>query len=92
MSSRLLALGLPFGSPAEGFGEIEPTTVSLGGDPTGVVLDVRWRTWGGPRAIAQGQWASRKVEWYFPEHNRGGHHPPGTFFDARYATRACDGS
>jgi hypothetical protein len=118
----LPTLGLSSGGPAEGFGEIEPSIVSLGGDPTGVVTNVSWRTWGGKRAIGhgkgwflppsapdvahghpagarlvawdrgycRGQWAYRKVEWYFPGYNRGGHSPPGTYFDPKYATRTCD--
>lgn len=118
----LPTLGLPTVTPAEGFGEIEPEVDSLGGDPTSVVTDVRWRTWGGRRAIGHakgwfvppsapdvahgrsaqarllawdrgycnGQWAYRKVEWYFPEFNRGHRSPPGTYFDSKYAIRTCD--
>jgi hypothetical protein len=118
----LPTLGIASDSPAVGFGEIEPNVVSLGGDPTSVVTNVRWRTWGGPRAIGsgkgwflppnapdvahghyakarliawdrgycEGQRAYRRVEWYFPEYNRGGHSPPGTYLDAKYATKACE--
>jgi hypothetical protein len=53
-------LGIATDSPAVGFGEIEPNVVSLGGDPTSVVTNVRWRTWGGPRAIGSGK------GWFLP--------------------------
>lgn len=56
----LPTLGVTFSSPAEGFGEIEPGDISLGGDPTGVVLSVRWRRWGRPRAIGRGR------GWFLP--------------------------
>ncbi len=36
-----------------------------------------------------GHRAYRKFEWYYPEYNRGGHKPPGTYFSARYAMHVC---
>jgi hypothetical protein len=38
----------------EGFGQVEPSTVFNGGDPTGLVRDVVWRSWGGPTAVGSG--------------------------------------
>src|SRR5262249_36772249 len=37
-----------------GFGQARPPLISMGGDPTGIVDQVHWLTWGGPRAIAGG--------------------------------------
>lgn len=56
----LPTLGLPFEYPAEGFGQIEPSTISLGGDPTGVLENVRWHSWGGRRAVGAGK------GWFLP--------------------------
>ena len=38
----------------EGFGQVRPTTVFNGGDPTGNVTDVAWSSWGGPTAMGSG--------------------------------------
>ena len=37
-----------------------------------------------------GHRAYRRFEWYYPEYNRGGHRPPGTYFSARYAMHVCN--
>jgi len=37
-----------------GFGRVRPKTISLGGDPTGLVQHIRWTSWGGTRAIGYG--------------------------------------
>lgn len=37
-----------------GYGTVKPITVSNGGDPTGVVTSITWRSWGGARAIGSG--------------------------------------
>lgn len=36
----------------EGYGSARPTTISNGGDPTGIVTNVSWQSWGGPEALA----------------------------------------
>ncbi len=41
-------------SGGKGFGQVEPTTVFNGGDPTGLVRDVVWKSWGGATAVAGG--------------------------------------
>jgi hypothetical protein len=41
-------------SGAEGFGQIKPSTVYLGGDPTGRVYGITWQTWGSQQAIGTG--------------------------------------
>jgi hypothetical protein len=38
----------------EGYGSARPTTISNGGDPTGIVMDVSWQSWGGPEAMGTG--------------------------------------
>jgi hypothetical protein len=37
-----------------GFGQVEPGEVFLGGDPTGLVTSIRWRSWGGSEAEGTG--------------------------------------
>jgi len=38
----------------EGYGSIRPATISNGGDSTGLVLNVSWQSWGGPKAVGTG--------------------------------------
>jgi hypothetical protein len=38
----------------EGFGHVKPTGVYNGGDRTGLVQHVVWKSWGGPRAVGTG--------------------------------------
>ena len=38
----------------EGYGSARPTTISNGGDPTGVVTNVSWQSWGGSEAVGTG--------------------------------------
>jgi hypothetical protein len=37
-----------------GFGKVRPARIFNGGDPTGLVTHIRWRSWGGGRAIGTG--------------------------------------
>ena len=37
-----------------GFGQVEPTRVFNGGDPTGDVTGIVWSSWGGPQAVGMG--------------------------------------
>jgi len=39
---------------ARGYGEVEPSQINNGGDPTGVVTQISWRSWGGSKATASG--------------------------------------
>jgi hypothetical protein len=51
------ALGRPagiFANNGEGFGEVRPATVFLGGDPTGLVMHITWSSWGGSTATGKG--------------------------------------
>ena len=41
----------PYGT---GFGRVKPSKVDFGGDPTSSVTGVKWRSWGGARAIGHG--------------------------------------
>jgi hypothetical protein len=43
-----------------GFGQVEPTTIFLGGDPTGLLTAVTWSTWGGSEATGKG------TGWFVP--------------------------
>jgi len=49
-------LGQPTGVFAHGvgFGQVKPPEVFNGGDPTGLVTHVTWRSWGGSQAVASG--------------------------------------
>jgi hypothetical protein len=49
-------LGQPVGIffDGQGFGQVRPTTVFNGGDPTGDVTVVSWNSWGGPTAVGKG--------------------------------------
>ncbi|HYK71306.1 MAG TPA: hypothetical protein VEV45_25420 [Streptosporangiaceae bacterium] len=38
----------------EGYGSARPASISNGGDPTGVVTNVSWQSWGGPQAVGTG--------------------------------------
>ncbi len=37
-----------------GFGQVKPSEIFNGGDPTGLVTHVAWTSWGGARAVATG--------------------------------------
>jgi hypothetical protein len=43
-----------FGPSAKGFGTAQPTTIFLGGDPTGLVTAITWSSWGGSTADGTG--------------------------------------
>jgi hypothetical protein len=48
-------LGLRSSAPdGAGFGQVRPSTISYGGDPTSFVSRVTWRSWGGGRAVGHG--------------------------------------
>lgn len=50
------ALGRVAGDFAHGrgFGQVKPTRIDNGGDPTGLVTNISWKSWGGGRAIGTG--------------------------------------
>lgn len=47
-------LGAVWASNQKGFGQVRPSEVYAGGDPTGMVTGVRWTSWGGPTATGTG--------------------------------------
>ena len=49
-------LGQPAGvfAHGRGFGQVRPAEIFNGGDPTGLVTHVVWRSWGRARAVATG--------------------------------------
>jgi hypothetical protein len=49
-------LGRPAGlfAHGEGFGQVRPPKIFNGGDPTGLVTHITWRSWGGARASGTG--------------------------------------
>jgi len=49
-------LGRPAGvfARGEGFGQVRPSRIFNGGDPTGLVTHITWKSWGGARASGTG--------------------------------------
>jgi hypothetical protein len=47
-------LGTEWGPGQKGYGTVRPSTIFNGGDPTGLVTDVHWQSWGDPVAIGSG--------------------------------------
>ncbi len=43
-----------FGTGGVGFGQVRPTEISLGGDPTGILSGITWQSWGGSQATGTG--------------------------------------
>jgi hypothetical protein len=43
-----------FGAGAVGFGQVRPPEISLGGDPTGILVGITWQSWGGSQATGSG--------------------------------------
>lgn len=54
ISFEVATLGVVWASNQEGYGEIEPDRIFNGGDPTGLVTDVRWESWGDDTATGHG--------------------------------------
>ena len=42
------------GPSVAGFGQVRPSEISLGGDPTGILSGIIWASWGGATAIGTG--------------------------------------
>jgi hypothetical protein len=38
----------------QGFGQVKPVKIFNGGDPTGLVTKIVWKSWGGPKATGTG--------------------------------------
>jgi hypothetical protein len=59
-TSTTVASGPPLGllagifAQGKGFGEVEPSEFYNGGDPTGLVTHIVWKSWGEPKAIGTG--------------------------------------
>jgi hypothetical protein len=55
-SAAVPTLGQPAGvfAHGQGFGQVKPAEIFNGGDPTGLVTHVIWRSWGGAQAVATG--------------------------------------
>jgi len=53
-ASSTPTLGSHLGAPTQGFGQVRPRTVFLGGDPTGLVKNVTWKAWGKPVTVGTG--------------------------------------
>ena len=43
-----------FGPADVGFGQVRPSEISLGGDPTGILTGISWQSWGGSQATGTG--------------------------------------
>jgi len=55
-SAAVPTLGQPAGvfAHGQGFGQVKPSRIFNGGDPTGLVTQVVWTSWGGAQAVATG--------------------------------------
>jgi hypothetical protein len=53
-TSPSIRLGQSWASSQAGFGEVQPSRISYGGDPLGIVEDIEWADWGEERALGQG--------------------------------------
>lgn len=53
-AASMPVLGTPWAPGQEGYGKPHPKTIYNGGDPTGLVTDVRWQSWGEPKAVGEG--------------------------------------
>jgi hypothetical protein len=53
-TAALPRLGQPWASNQEGYGQARPRTINNGGDPTGIVTNIVWSSWGGSRALGTG--------------------------------------
>jgi hypothetical protein len=49
-----VSLGWTWNQDVAGFGTVRPSTIGNGGDPTGWVDKVKWKSWGTPVATAAG--------------------------------------
>ena len=49
-----VTLGLPEFAGQRGYGEAEPDEIHNGGDPTGIVEDISWQSWGEEIAVGSG--------------------------------------
>jgi hypothetical protein len=47
-------LGTKWNPNAEGFGTVRPARIFNGGDPTGLLMNVTWSSWGGSTAKGMG--------------------------------------
>ncbi len=47
-------LGSAYSPAVSGFGDVRPTKIFLGGDPTGLVRDIHWSGWESSQAIGHG--------------------------------------
>jgi hypothetical protein len=61
LATQVPILAGPWGTYQKGYGHTKPTTIFNGGDPTGLVQRIRWKTWGGTQAIGAG-----RAEWVGP--------------------------
>lgn len=58
--STLAQAGVPLGQPAgifahgAGFGQVKPSEIFNGGDPTGLIDHIVWKSWGTPEAVGTG--------------------------------------
>ena len=51
---RIPVLGRQWGRGQNGYGQAKPPTIFNGGDPTGLVDNITWVTWGSDRATGTG--------------------------------------
>ncbi|HTT28498.1 MAG TPA: hypothetical protein VMG37_08820 [Solirubrobacteraceae bacterium] len=53
-AAQVPVLAGPWAPGQKGYGHVKPGTIFNGGDPTGLVKAIHWRSWGGHRATGTG--------------------------------------
>jgi hypothetical protein len=54
LAAQVPILAGPWGMGQKGYGHARPRTIFNGGDPSGLVEHIEWKSWGGARAIGTG--------------------------------------
>jgi hypothetical protein len=54
-SAKIVLGAQAFAPNGTGWGTAEPAEIFNGGDPSGLVATIHWRSWGGPTAIGWGR-------------------------------------
>ncbi len=67
LAGQVPILAGPWGTGQKGYGHTKPTTIFNGGDPTGLVQHIQWKTWGDMQAIGTGT-----AEWVGPRQDVAG--------------------
>ena len=54
LGAQVPILAGPWDNGQQGYGHVKPSKIFNGGDPTGLVENIHWKSWGGAQAIGTG--------------------------------------